>query len=153
MTDLSSWFQQNWSSVVSAAGIIGSLWFTGAYFRQDSKSRQFSNLLAIDERHRVLWGEARQREDLKRVFSADADVVAEPITLSEEEFLRSVIVHFETGWRLEKIMNRGELEALAKDTADFFSLPLPKAVWGKTRHVRNSQFVKFVERALEGRGR
>lgn len=148
MAGCSSWLQENWSSVVSAVGIIGSLWFTGAYFRQDSKSRNFSNLLAIDERHRVLWGEARQRPDLKRVFLKDADVLTQPISFVEEEFLKSAFLHFETGWRLERIMNRGELSALALDIASFFSLPLPRAVWEKTKKFRNPKFVRFVKGAM-----
>jgi hypothetical protein len=153
MADFTPWIRENWSAVVSAAGILGSLWFTGAYFRQDSKSRNFSNLLAIDERHRALWTEARQRQDLKRVFSRDADVLSLPISFAEEEFLKSVFVHFETGWRIECLMNRGELKTLSLDVAAFFSLPLPRAIWEKTKQYRNPKFVKFVMRALEGCGR
>jgi hypothetical protein len=108
-----------------------------------------SNILALVERHRVLWSEAHQRQDLKRIFSKDADVLAEPATTAEAEFLDLVIIHFETGWRLEKNMGRGELKALSWDAGEFFSLPLPHAVWEKTKKIRNPRFVRFVERAMK----
>jgi hypothetical protein len=143
-----SWVNSNWSSVVGAVGIIGSLLFTAGYFQDDSKNRLVSNLLAIEERHRALWSEAQKRQDLKRIFSDRADVLAEPVSTEEDLFLRRVILHFETGWRLEKVLNRGELNLLAKDTAEFFRLPLPRAVWEKKKQFRNPRFVRFVERAL-----
>jgi len=130
-------------------GILGSLWFTGAYFRDDSKNRLVSNLLAIQERHRVFWAEAQQRPDLKRIFSNEVDTTAAPLTAEEEVFLRRTVMHFETGWRLEKILNRGELKLLGRDVAEFFRLPLPRAVWEKAKEFRNPKFVRFVERALK----
>jgi len=129
-------------------GIIESLLFTAAYFRDDSKNRLVTNLLAIDERHRSLWGEAHQRKDLERIFAAGIDWAAQPMTVAETEFVDSAILHFETGWRIEKIMNRGEMKLLAHDAGDFFSLPIPRAVWEKTKIFRNRRFVRFVERAL-----
>ena len=148
MADISSWVQNNWPSVIGALGIIGSLWFTAANFREDSKNRLVSNLLAIDERHRALWSEAQQRQDLKRILSQGVDVLAEPLSPEEDVFLRRVILHFETGWRLERILDRGEMKLLARDAGGFFSLPLPHAVWEKTKEFRNPKFVKFVERAV-----
>ena len=153
MADFPSWFQDNWSSIIGAAGIIASLCFSAVTTREDCKSRQVGNLLALDERHRALWGEAQQREDLKRILSDHADILAKPPTPEEEVFLRRVILQFETGWRLEKIMNRGELDTLALDASDFFRRPLPKAVWEKTKQFRNPRFARFVDRALDRRGR
>jgi hypothetical protein len=141
--------QGNWSSVVGALGIIGGLVFTAAYFREDSKNRHISNLLAIEERYRSLWSEAQQRKDLKRIFSQEVVVTAKTITAEEDVFVRRVILHFETGWRLERIMNRGEIELLSQDASELFSLPLPRAVWEKTKKFRNRQFVRFVDRALK----
>jgi hypothetical protein len=41
------------------------------------------------------------------------------------------------------------LKELADDVREFFSLPLPRAVWEKTKKNRNRRFVRFVERALK----
>jgi len=60
-----------------------------------------------------------------------------------------IVQQFETGWRVEKILNRRELRILAGDAANFFRLPLPRAVWEKTKQFRNPRFVRFVDRALE----
>ena len=144
-----SWVQGNWSSFVGAVGIIGSLLFTAAYFREDSKNRLVTNLLAIEDRHRAFWSEAQQRKDLKRIFSHEAAAVEQPLTSEEELFMRRVILYFATGWRLEKILNRGEMNLLFRDVSEFFSLPLPRAVWDKCKKFNNPQFVRFVERALK----
>jgi hypothetical protein len=143
-----SWVQGNWSSFIGAVGIIGSLLFTAGYFRDDSKNRLVTNLLAIEQRHRSLWGEAQQRKDLKRIFSRETVVLEQSISTEEDFFIRRVILHFETGWRLERIMDRGELRLLSQDAGELLSLPLPRAVWEKTKKFRNREFVRFVERAL-----
>ena len=152
MAHILSWLNSNWSSVVGGVGIIGSLLFTAAYFRQDSKNRVVSNLLAVEERHRALWSEAQQRQDLQRIFSCKADVLAKPLSTEEDVFLKRIILHFETGWRLAKIMNWGEMKLLARDAGSFFSLPLPCAAWEKAKEFRNPQFVRFVERAMKRGG-
>jgi hypothetical protein len=42
------------------------------------------------------------------------------------------------------------LKEMKSDIRDFFALPLPRAVWEKTKVCRNQRFVRFVERALAG---
>ena len=153
MADFLSWFEGNWSNVFAAAGIIGGLLFTSASFRADAKNRQITNLLALDERHRALWGEVKQRPELKRILSENVDFLAEPLTAEEDVSMWQIIQQFETGWRVEKIMNRGELESLARDAGEFFTLPLPRAVWEKEKKFRNQRFVRFVKRAIERSGR
>ena len=138
-----SWFESNWSNVIGAAGIIGSLLFTAASFREDSKNRLITNLLALDERHRALWGEVKQRQELKRILSQNVDMLAQPLTPEEDVSMWQIIQQFETGWRVENILNRGELKSLARDVAEFFSLPLPQAVWEKEKQFRNPRFVRF----------
>jgi hypothetical protein len=151
MSAFLSWVQNNWSSAIGAAGIIGSLWFTAASFRADSKHREITNLLAIDDRHRALLGEVTQRPELKRILSEDVDLAAHPLTHEEDVCVWQIVQQFETGWRVEKIMKRGELKFLARDAANFFRLPLPGAVWEKTKKFRNPKFVRFVERAMGAR--
>jgi hypothetical protein len=149
MADFSSWIRDNWSNLIGATGIIGSLWFTAINIGEDCKARQVANLLALDERHRDLWSEIQQSQSLKRLLAETADLTAEPMTAAEELYLRRIMVHFETGWRLERIMNRGEMQLLARDVGETFSLPLPRAMWEKTKEFRNPKFVRFVERALK----
>ena len=149
MAGFLSWLNENWSTFIGAVGIIGSLLFTAAYFRQDGKNRLVTNLLSIEERHRTFWNEAQQRKSIKRLFSRETVVGERSLTSEEDIFMRRVILHFETGWRLEKVLNRGEMSLLSKDAGEFFSLPLPRAAWEKYKKFNNRQFVRFVERALK----
>ena len=151
MADICSWVQNNWSSAIGAAGIISSLVFTAASFRADAKNRLITNLLALDDRHRALLSEVKQRPELKRILSENVDLIAQPLTSEEDLSMWQIVQQFETGWRVEKILNRGELRSLARDAGAFFSLPLPYAVWEKTKKFRNPKFVRFVERAMKAR--
>jgi hypothetical protein len=76
------------------------------------------------------------------------DLTAQPITAEEDVSMWQILQQFETGWRVEKILKRGELKFLARDAANFIRLPLPHAVWVKTKQFRNPKFVRFVERAM-----
>ena len=96
---------------------------------------------------------SRQRPELKRILSENVDLIAHPLTAEEDVSMWQVVQQFETGWRVENILKRGELKSLARDAATFFELPLPLAVWKKTKRFRNPRFVWFVERAIERRGR
>jgi hypothetical protein len=149
MAGLPSWVEGNWFSVAQTIGIVAGLWFTAASFRQDSKAKEVRNILALGEQHRALWNEAYQRKDLGRIFLADLDLT-QPASVAEEEFLNLAIVHFETGWQMAKKGTVLTPETLAADMRGFFSLPLPRTVWEKTKTTRNPRFVRFVERALRG---
>jgi hypothetical protein len=153
MADFSSWLQDNWPNAIAAAGIIGGLLFTSASFRADAKNRLIKNLLALDERHRALWSEVKQRPELKRILSKNVDLLASPLTAEEDVSMWQIIQQFETGWRVEKILKRGELNLLARDVAEFFSLPIPRAVWERDKRCRSPRFVRFVEQALRKRNK
>ena len=159
MAGFSSWLEGNWSNAVAAAGIIGGLVFTGANlmytaasFRQQAKAKETDNIFALKQQHAELWGQAERRPELSRILLPDADL-AQPITVAEEEFLNLVAVHFETGWEMAKEGTMLTHEVLARDLRGFFALPLPRAVWEKTKATRNPRFVRFVERAIDASGR
>jgi hypothetical protein len=76
------------------------------------------------------------------------DLLDQPVTAEEDVSTWQIIQQFETGWRVEQILDRGEMKLLARDAGKFFSLPLPRAVWEKAKAFRNPKFVRFVERAL-----
>ncbi len=40
------------------------------------------------------------------------------------------------------------LEGMRADIKEFFSLPIPKAVWEKSKRLQNQGFVRFVEACL-----
>ena len=148
MDGIHSWVQGNWFNIIQTAGILGSLWLATAAANREAKAREIQNLLTISDHHRELWKGVYQQRELERIFRADTDVQAAPVTVTEEEFTNLVMVHFLTGWRIAKAGGITTLEELAADVRGFFSLPLPCAVWEKTKATRNPRFVRFVERAL-----
>ena len=70
------------------------------------------------------------------------------MTVAEEEFLNLAFAHFQTSWRIAKAGGIITLGELAIDAHDFLDLPLPRAVWEKTKRFRNPRFVRFVEQAM-----
>jgi len=144
-----SWVEVNWFNLIQTLGIMGSLWLTAAAAIREAKAREIENLLTIAQNHRELWSGVCQRRELDRIFQTDVNVETVPATVVEGEFLNLVMVHFQTGWRIAKAGGITTLNELAADVRGFFSLPLPRAVWEKTKSFRNPQFVRFVDRALK----
>jgi hypothetical protein len=149
MVALSTWVEGNWFNLIQTVGIVGSLILAMAAAKREAKTREIENLLTISGHHRELWGGARQKEELERIFREDDRFLNLPITVAEEEFLNLVTAHYLTSWRISKIGGIITLKELADDVREFFSLPLPRAVWEKTKKNRNRRFVRFVERALK----
>jgi hypothetical protein len=146
---LTPWLRDNWFLLVQGIGIFCGLLFTSMSIRRDVKSRRVSNLLDLTKQHRELWNEVHRQPELQRVFDADADLVAKPVSIAEEEFLLVVIVHFSTGWLLAREERLLTLGALAADARWFFSLPLPRFVWAQTKSARDPRFVSFIEHCLK----
>ena len=148
MDALSSWANTNWFNLVQTLGIIGSLWMTAASAHRDAKSREVQNLLALNEQHRNLWAGVLENPALSRIFQTGADVLENPATVAEREFLNLVLLHYQTGWTVAKAGALITLAEIKADIRDFLCLPLPHAVWEKTKQLRDRRFVRFVERAL-----
>ena len=129
---------------------MGSLLLAAAAARRGAKAREIENLLTITENHRNLWNEAHQRDDLARIFQTDIDALKNPATVAETEFLNVIFNHYQTGWNLSKAGAVVTLAEMKADVRGFFSLPLPRAVWEKTKKYRNQKFVRFVEGAMIG---
>lgn len=135
-------------TVIQSVGIIGTLLFGAVAIQRDARERKIANLLTMTEHHRDLWGNLSQRHDLERILRTEVDVLAGSPTVAESEFLNLAIVHFQTGWSIAKAGGEITETELAADVRGFFSLPLPRAVWEKTKQFRNQRFVRFVEKAL-----
>jgi hypothetical protein len=132
---------------------MASLWLTASAAVREARAREIENLLTIAVNHRELWSGVSHRRELDRIFRTDVDVLTAPASVAEEEFLNLVMVHYLTTWRLANLGGIISHKELAGDVHDFFSRPLPRAVWEKTKKARNSKFVRFVDRALETDGR
>lgn len=145
MADFSSWSGDN---IIQTVGIITSLLMAAAAANREAKAKEIENLLTLSEHHRNLWTAISQRPELERIFQTDVDVLTSPASVVEEVFLNEAIVQFLTGWRIATAGGITTVRELAADVRGFFSLPLPRAVWEKTKAFRNHRFVRFVECAL-----
>lgn len=138
----------SWAELLQTFGGIGVVLVAAAALNRDAKASEESNLLALATEHRELW-QASQKPELERVFKEDADLSAKPLTTAETEFLNVKIRHYLTGWRLARRGGLTTRPELRLDMRGFFSRPLPRAVWEKTKEFRNQDFVRFVEQAIK----
>lgn len=147
------WIAENWFTLLNAIGIIGGLLFTGFSLRSEIQTRRIANLLTITRNHREIWTEWSRRSDLQRVLDArPSGALGNSFTRDEEIFVNSVILHLVSVFEAMKSGLFIKPEGLREDVANFFSIPIPRAVWEKTKALQNDDFVAFVEDCLRGQG-
>jgi hypothetical protein len=143
------WISQNWFNLFSSAGIIGGLWFTAVSLRSETKTRRIANLLTITANYREVWKEFFHSPELARVIDPSADVAKQPVTSAEEFFVHIIISHISSVYEALKGELLTQQEGLRRDVKSFFSLPVPKAVWTKTKLLQNQDFAAFIESSLK----
>ena len=143
--EFSHWLSQNWFDLLQSAGIIASLLFTHSALRLETKTRQVSNLLSLTENHKTLWAEFYRRPELHRILDERATVRAQDITREEEILVNLAILHLNSTFYAQKLGLVFKLEGLRRDVAWFFSRPIPRLLWEKSKVLQNDDFVEFVE--------
>jgi hypothetical protein len=146
---IGGWISQSWFDLFSALGIIGGLWFTAVSLHSETKTRRVANLLTITANYREVWKEFFRSPELLRVIEPSADVAKQPVTPAEEFFVNMVISHTSSVYEALKDELVIKQEGLRRDIALFFSLPVPKAVWTKTKLLQNQDFAAFIESSLK----
>jgi hypothetical protein len=154
---MEQWLHENWFELASTVLGLGGLWFTAFTIRKDTKvrkeeveARRVANLLAITANHREVWKVfLNDIEHLKRVRDIAADTKTQPITETERMFVTLVILHVNSVYYAMSDRLVVEYEGLRRDISDFFSLPIPKAVWLSAKPLQNHDFAAFIESALK----
>ena len=144
------WISQNWFNIFSSVGIIGGLWFTAVSLRSETKTRRVANLLAITANYREVWKEFFHSPELARVIDPSADVAKKPITPAEKYFVNMIFSHTSSMYEALKDELVTGQEGLRRDVGSFLSLPIPQAVWKKTKIFQNADFIAFVEKCSRG---
>jgi hypothetical protein len=139
------WVSQNWFNLFSAIGIIAGLWFTAFSLRSATKTRRVANLLTITANHREIWKEFLNNPKLARVRDAAADMAKQPVTDAERVFVNLVIQHINSVYYAMNDQLVVKYEGLRRDIAQFFSLPIPQAVWERMKVFQNDALVRFIE--------
>lgn len=142
------WFGENWFNLLQSLGIAASLIFTAASFRNDTKARRVASLIELTKQHRAIWTELDRRTELNRILDTTIDLERSPVTPEEERFLNILILHLNAAFHAMKEGVFMEPDGLAKDVRRFFSRPVAKAVWQRTKTIRDNDFVQFVEKTL-----
>ena len=146
---MEQWFTENWFNLFSSLGIIGGLWFTAVSLRSETKTRRIANLLAITANYREVWKEFFRSPELTRVIDPAADVAKQPVTPEEEMFVGLIISQMSSVYYATKDELLIKLEGSRRDMKLFFSLPVPKAVWTKSKLLQNQDFAAFIESSLK----
>ena len=153
---IGEWFSHDWFDILSAVSGIGGLWAAAFSIRKDArarreetKARKISNLLAITANHREVWKEFFMTPKLARVMDSSADVHKGPVTPEERFFVSAVIAHTNSVYETLKDELLVKQEGLRRDVKQFFSLPVPRAVWSKTKLLQNQDFAAFIESSLK----
>jgi hypothetical protein len=139
------WVAEHWFDLLQSIGIIAGLLFTAYSLRSATKTQRVTNLLAITESHREVWTEFYSRPELKRVLDKRASLQQKGIGREEEIFVNLVIFHLNSVFYARKSGLMFKLEGLRRDIRWFFSLPIPRMIWEKSKMLQNDDFVAFVE--------
>jgi hypothetical protein len=143
--ELYHWMDNHGFDLLEAVGIIASLTFTAVSFRRDDRSRRVGNLLTLTQSHREVWKEQLHDPKLKRILDPKANLAREPVTRDEEIFVTLVIQHLNIVFHALRDDLTINPEGLRRDVSQFFSLPIPEAVWNQLRPLQNDDFVAYVE--------
>jgi len=149
MGDMEQWIIEHWFDLISTVGIVGSLWIAIITIREEGETRRVTNFLTITGNYREIWKEFLNQPKLARVLDTAADVEHQPVTPEEELFVNMVIHHVSTTYYAMNDELLMKLEGAHLDIAQFFSRPVPKAVWAKTKLLQNRDFAAFIDSILK----
>lgn len=133
---------------MQSVGIVAGMVFTTVALRREARERRAAHLVELTDLHRQLWLETSRRPELARLLSPAPELPPGPVTAAEELFVNLLIVHLSTVWELVRQDSVVSQDAVKRDVRAFFALPVPRAVWERTKAVRDRDFVRFVESCL-----
>lgn len=145
---LLGWAGEHWFDLIQSVGIAVGLVYTGRALRADIKARRVTNHFSLTRQHREIWSLLFWRPELARILEPNVDLQKAPVTPQEELFVHFLIFHLNDSHRAKSDDFFVFPENLAADIRQFFSLPIPQAVWKKARAVQDRNFVAFVEGAI-----
>jgi len=114
----------------------------------DIRTRNVTNLIQLTQEHRDLWERIYMQPELQRILDPNPDVFSKPVTPTEEMFVIFLILHLSNSYYAIRARVFQKSEGLRNDIHNFFSLPIPRTVWGKVKVLQEAAFRKFVEKCL-----
>lgn len=146
--EFNEWMLQYWPFLIQTVFVAAGLSFTGAAVLSDARARRMGNLIQLTQQHRDLWERLYVQPELARILDPAANPDLVPVTAEEEMFVIFLILHLSNTYYATRAGFFDKLRGLHKDIEQFFSLPIPRAVWEKVKDLQDESFVRFVERAF-----
>ncbi len=146
---MGEWFSGHWFDCIQTLGIVAGFIFSAYTLRKDERARQITNTLEVSDRYGRIWQAFYDKPELSRVLQKDVDLKSKPVTDQEWLFVKMLILHLDT---VRRAMNAGlfvEIKGLESDVREFFSLPVPQAVWHTVKPLQNKDFAAFIDSALK----
>jgi hypothetical protein len=143
------WFAEHWLDLAQTIGIVGGLLFTAHALRKEEKARTVTNMIAVNEQYSRIWHEFYERPELARILKTDVDLNKQPVSNDEALFVKTLLLHLDVVRRTMKAGIFVKIQGLQKDIRDFFTLPIPKAMWEKIKPFQDGDFIAFVEKCLK----
>jgi hypothetical protein len=145
-----NWLLEYGLGLVQTVGIVGGLLFTAHAISKDETARTITNTIAINEQYSNIWKNFYERPELARILQKDADLIRQPVSNNEALFVKTLLLHLDVVRRAMKVGIFVKIQGLQTDIQDFFTLPIPKAVWEKIKPFQDEEFVGFIEDCLKG---
>jgi hypothetical protein len=154
-----SWWSENWFSIVQTVGIVTgfalaaiALWADLRVRREDVESRRVETLMLTTQYHRDIWSRMLNDQSLDRVLDPDADLAQTPLSEKERMFCTFLVLHLFATFEARKAGVFRADWSEARDLGEFFSLPIPSAVWDLVKDYQNPEFAEFLESARNAEG-
>jgi len=146
-----AWIAHNWFAFAQTGLLASGLFLIGIAILLEARARRVANLIKLTQQHRDLWERMYSQPELDRIIDPNADIAKTGVTAEEEIFASFIILHLSTTYFAIRSGFFQKPTALGRDIEDFFSLPVPRAVWEKLKNFQEPRFVSFVERYLPNR--
>ena len=145
---IAEWWGINWLQLLQSVGIVAGLLFTAYNMRADSRERKVQSVFTLTAAHRDIWSKVYEHPNLARVLRPEAESKIISISNEEELFVHMLILHLSASYLARKLGMYLQEEGLRLDIKEFFSLPIPNAVWAKSKQFQDKDFVEFVESCM-----
>jgi hypothetical protein len=140
----SLWITGHWFDLIQTVGIVGGLLFTAYAVLREERATKIATLIAANQQYREIWQELYKNPRLARVLKNNLNLDKESISDEEALFVNLLILHLGTVYRAMKSGMFVRLQGLQRDIQEFFTLPIPKAVWEKAKSFQDKDFVEFI---------
>jgi hypothetical protein len=142
------WIGVHWFDLLQTASIVVGLFATAYSIRAETRERRIQNLFTLTEAHRDLWTKLYDKPELARVLKDDVDLLKSPISREEEIFVHLLILHLGAWFKARSLGSDLDDDAVSADIRQFFSHPVTREVWEKSKSFQDRAFASFVDASI-----